>query len=128
MLWIGVAGAALLLIPIIWLAAKNWSPDIYKPLISIVLGGIVALLITLLTILRDSEEQRRFVSSVVMDNRTHLPAVEIKGDLLLDETASPENRVKSRHAILGRFSELTKDAISVQSDEREDAIAAEFFE
>lgn len=128
MLWIGLFGAVLLLIPVVWLAARNWSPDVYKPLISIVIGGLAAIIIALLTILRDSEEQVRFVSSVVIDNRTHLPAAEFKGDLFQDDAASPENRIVSRHAILGKFGELTKNVISIKPDERKDAIAAEFLE
>ena len=74
MIWLGIAGGALLLAFTVWLAWRNRTPEVYKPLISVAVGGVVAVLVTLLTILRPSEAHRSFVSSVVIDERTHLPA------------------------------------------------------
>jgi hypothetical protein len=73
MIGLGVAGGVFLLIFTVWLAWRNWSPEIYKPVVTIVVGGLVALLVTLLTILRSSDEQRSFISSVMIDERSHLP-------------------------------------------------------
>jgi len=61
MFWVGVAGAALLLIFIVWLAARTGAQ------MSTGRGfhrdrWPCSPLITLLTVLRDSEEERRFVS------------------------------------------------------------------
>jgi hypothetical protein len=86
---------------------------------------MIALMITL----RDSEEQRRFISSVVIDNSSHLPAFETIGLYHPhDETVFPETRMKARHMVFSLLGQSAKNAISIQPSEREDAIAAEFFE
>lgn len=129
MIWVGIVGGVLVLLFIVWLLMHNLgSPEILKASLSVIFGGLIALLITLLTILRSSEEQRHFVSSVVIDSRTHLPAeFGFWGHPLPDVTHPPEQRIAVRHAILGQLAKRG-GAASIKPNEREDAIAAEFFE
>jgi hypothetical protein len=128
--WVGIIGGILVLFFILWLVVHNWgSPEINKALGSVLIGALIALLITLLTILRASEEQHKFVSSVVIDNRTHLPAVfEFKGHPLPDVTDPVEQRIAVRHAILGQLAKRGRVVASIKPDEHEDTIATEFFE
>jgi hypothetical protein len=127
MIWLGITGVALLLVFTVWLAWRNWTPEVYKPVASIVVGGLVALLVTLLTILRPSEEQRSFVSSVVIDERTHLPAsIGVVGSPVPDVSANLQNRITARHSTIGWLAR--REPFPVQPSEREDAVAAEFFQ
>ncbi len=127
MIGLGIVGAALLVVFTIWLAARNWSPDVQKPIATIVVGGFVVLLATLLTVLRSTEMQRNFVSSVVIDDRTHLPAeIGVVGSPIPDVTADLRNRITARHSAIGWLGR--REPFSVGPAERLDKIAAEFFQ
>src|SRR2546428_158779 len=102
MIGLGIVGASLLVLFTVWLAARNWSPDVQKPVATIVVGGFVVLLATLLTVLRSTEMSRDFVSSVVLDERTHLPAaIGFVGSPVPDVTANLQNRITARHSAIG---------------------------
>ena len=127
MIGLGIVGAALLVIFTIWLAARNWSPDVQKPVATIVVGGFVVLLATLLTVLRPTEMQRSFVSSVVIDDRTHLPAeIGFVGSPIPDVTADLRNLITLRHSTIGWLAR--REPFSVEPTERSNEIAAEFFQ
>jgi hypothetical protein len=105
MITVGISGALLLLVFTLWLAARNWTPEVYKPVITIGVGGLITLLVTLLTVLRPSVEERVFVSSVIVDERTHLPAaIGVVGSPVPDVDAPLQNRTTARHQVLGWLS------------------------
>jgi hypothetical protein len=127
MIAVRISGALLLLVFTVCLAARNWTPEVYKPVITIGVGGLIALLVTLLTVLRPSVEERVFVSSVIVDERMHLPAaVGVVGSPVPDVDAPLQNRTTARHQVLGWLSQ--REPFPVDPDERRDALAAEFFE
>jgi hypothetical protein len=127
MIWVGFVGAALLLFFTAWLAWRNWTPEVYKPVASILIGGLVALLITLLTILRPSEEQDTFVSSVVIDERTHLPAsIKVVGSPVPDVGDPLENRITARHCWIGWLAR--REPFPMQPDEPTGALVTDFFQ
>lgn len=125
---IGIAGAVLLLVFTLWLGYRNLTIEIWKPAISVLIGGIVALLVTLLTILRPSGEQRDFVSTVVIDERTHLPAnIKVVGSYFPDDSASLKNRITKRQSMISGFLAHGGPFPLVQN-ERTDALVTDFFQ
>jgi hypothetical protein len=126
MICVGLSGAALLFLFTVWLAWRNWTPEVYKPVASILVGGLVVLLVTLLTILRSTEEQRSFFSSVVLDERTHLPTtVGHPSFPVPEDAASLQSRITTRHFNIGR---LANGEFLPSPNEPYDALAGEFFQ
>src|SRR5439155_486947 len=60
-----VAGSMLIAVGTIWLVVLNWSQKLYGPLVSIALGGLVTVLITVVALLKEERIQggNRFAQS-----------------------------------------------------------------
>jgi hypothetical protein len=56
-----------------FLVARNWSPKIYQPVLSIMFGGVVAAFITMTALLKPGKISDRFPVSILLDRKTNLP-------------------------------------------------------
>ena len=71
-----VAGSMLIAVGTIWLVVLNWSQKLYGPLVSIALGGLVTVLITVVALLREERIQDTFATALAFDASTNsLPLV-----------------------------------------------------
>jgi hypothetical protein len=68
-------GFLLLLIPTLYLIAWNWSPKIISVVLTILLGGTVTSLIAVLAILKETQKEDAFVTSVLYDVQSHWPVM-----------------------------------------------------
>src|SRR2546425_7058901 len=72
--WLGIAGIVLLLLAAGTLVVLNFSEQVYVPLLSALVIGILTFMITFVSSLKGSAEETAFATSVVEDTRSHLPA------------------------------------------------------
>src|SRR3989442_9972128 len=71
--WFGIAGIALLLLAAGTFVALNFSEQVYVPLLSALVIGVLTFTITFVSSLKSTAEETTFATSVVEDTRGHLP-------------------------------------------------------
>jgi len=72
---IAAIGAVILAAATFHLAWVNRSPKIYQPLISILLGAIIATFITITSLLKPASTTERFPISIALDQKSGLPSL-----------------------------------------------------
>ncbi len=77
--------AGLLLIVTALLVYLNWSPKVWAPLLSAIAVGLVTVIIAIFSNLKDTDLERVFASSVVIDNQTRLPVLHVPTGPVLKE-------------------------------------------
>jgi len=71
---LGIAGIVLLLLAAGTLVVLNFSEQVYVPLLSAIVIGVLTFTITFVSSLKGTAEETAFATSVVEDTRSHLPA------------------------------------------------------
>src|SRR2546422_2432778 len=71
--WFGIAGIALLLLAAGTLVVLNFSEQVYVPLLSAVVIGVLTFTITFVSSLKSAADETTFATSVVEDTLSHLP-------------------------------------------------------
>jgi len=72
--WFAVAGVVLLLLAAGTLVVLNWGEQVFAPLLSALVIGILSFTVTFVASLKGATEETSFATSVVEDTRSHLPA------------------------------------------------------
>jgi hypothetical protein len=72
--WFAVAGVVLLLLAAGTLVVLNWGEQVFAPLLSALVIGILSFTVTFVSSLKGAAEETSFAASVVEDTRSHLPA------------------------------------------------------
>lgn len=93
-----LAIAFLLIIPVGWLIYVNsFSSKLLSPLMSVAIGGSLTVLVTAMTILKESRSEDRFATSIYFNNNDNLP------EIIMPSISSADSRRMQMHMNLSSW-------------------------